>query len=282
MDARLRSLVKGLAPPLLVDMVRGGHRFVWEGVYAHLRDVPSHHASYDHGERIREMAAEVTGLLDQVKAGRKPWMRHEIFSTVAAIARSTVGRLRVVDFGGGPGIGFVKLLATLPTATELNYHIVDLPGICEEGRRIFAGDDRIQFHTALADIPVSPDITYVNSVLQYLEDYLAQLQALASLAAPWLLLARTATGAIPTFATSQRNLAGQVLPYWFVNRDELVHLLGGHKYRLILESVCEHEYNQSNFPVSHRVGRMRNLLFACDGLIPARANPETFSSNVSR
>ena len=225
------------------------------------------------------MAVEVTKLLTEVKGGRKPWLRHETFSAVAAMAGSIAGHLRVVDFGGGPGIGFVHLLATLPPETKLEYHIVELPGMCEEGRRIFVDDARINFHTALADTPASTDIVYVNGALQYIEDYLGQLRALASLGAPWLLLARTPTGDIPTFATRQLNLPGQILPYWFINRAEFVDLLDGHGYRLIWESVCDHEYDQSNFPVTHRIGRMRNLLFLREDYIRDRVACGDIRSN---
>ena len=219
------------------------------------------------------MAAEGTRLLAEVRAGRKPWLRHKTFSAVAGMAGSLASQLRVVDFGGGPGMGFVHLLATLPPEAKLEYHIVELPGMCDEGRRIFADDAHIKFHTALADAPASPDVVYVNCVLQYFENYQGQLRALALLGAPWLLLARAATGDIPTFATRQLNLTGQILPYWFVNRAEFVELLGGQGYRLVWESACEHEDDQSNFPETHRIGRMRNLLFAHSSLTFVPATP---------
>jgi hypothetical protein len=85
---------------------------------------------------------------------------------------------------------------------------------------------------------------------------------LAALRAPWLVLARTAAGDIPTFATRQLNLPGQVIPYWFVNRNEIIDLLRGEGYQLALEGLADREYDQSNFPPAYRIGRMRNLLFA--------------------
>lgn len=268
MSPAIRHVLKRLAPPVLVDLVRGAKSFTpactWEGIYPHLREVPVQHATYDHGERIREMASQAGELLAQVRAGRKPALWHDTLATVAATVGAGRRSVRVVDFGGATGTGFIQLLATLPQATPVEYHIVDLPGMCAAGREVFAGESRIQFHAALAEVQGQPDIVYVNSVLQYIDDYAGQLRALAALRAPWLLLARTATGNFPTFATRQLNLPGQVLPYWFINREEIGTILQGAGYRLAFEGMADRDYDQSNFPETHRVGRMRHLLFARD------------------
>ena len=263
---RLRQLLKLFVPPVLVDLARGRLNlppsYTWEGVYPHRRAVPVEHPSYDHEARIGEMAALSRELLAQVRAGQRPGGWHDTLSLVAATVSADTGKLRVVDFGGAMGTGFIQLLATLPKTTALEYHIVDLPGMCAAGLEVFAGESRIHFHTALAEVPVEPDIVYVNSVLQYIDDYAGQLRALAALRAPRLLLARTATGDFPTFATRQLNLPGQVLAYWFLKRSEVLGLLVDAGYRLVFENLCDRDYDQTNFPATHRIGRMRNLLFA--------------------
>lgn len=262
---RLRQLLKLFVPPVLVDLVRGRLNlppgYTWEGIYPHRRDVPVRHASYDHEARISEMAAQGRDLLGQVRAGQRPGLWHDTLALVAATVSAGSGRLRVVDFGGAMGTGFIQLIATLPPTTALEYHVVDLPGMCAAGREVFASEPRIRFHTTLAEVPAEPDIVYVNSVLQYIDDYASQLRALAALRAPRLLLARTAIGDFPTFATRQLNLPGQVLAYWFLNQDEVLGVLAGAGYRLAFESLGDREYDQTNFPVTHRIGRMRNLLF---------------------
>lgn len=260
-----RQLLKRLLPPVLLDLLRKRRCpqpiYTWDGIYPHLRDVPVHHASYDHEERIHEMATQAGEWLAQMRAGLRPAIWHNTLATVAAATGVGLGTIRVVDFGGAAGSGFIQLLATLPPSITLGYHIVDLTGMCAAGRELFVGEPRIRFHTTLTEVPAQPDIVYVNSVLQYLEDYAGQLRALTALGARWLLLARTATGNIPTFASRQLNLPGQVLPYWFVNRDELVSLVRSLGYRLAFEDLADREYDQSNFPVTHRIGRMRHLLF---------------------
>ena len=117
------------------------------------------------------------------------------------------------------------------------------------------------FDTSLDGARAAPDIVYANSVLPYIEDYAALLKKLAGLGARYLLVARLAGGSYPTYATRQLNLKGQVLPYWFHNTEEIKGILRSSGYALAYEGLTGPEYDQRNFPASHRVGRMRNLLF---------------------
>jgi len=56
-------------------------------------------------------------------------------------------------------------------------------------------------------------------------------------------------------------LSGQVLPYWFLNMDELIHLIEVGGYSLVYKNQHGPEYDQSNYPEDHRIGRMKTLLF---------------------
>ena len=260
-----RSLLKSLVPPLFPAAFRRVFRthqgWTWDGIYSHLCNVPIRNGTYDYGQRIREMKEQAKKALAEVHAGRKSWLWHDLLTTVAATASAATGTVKVVDFGGGTGTGFIQLLATLPKETTIEYHVIDLEGMCAAGRELFLSQPRIRFHTTLSAVTTTPDVVYVNSVIQYIEDYAAQLRQLAALKARWLLCARMATGNFPTFATRQLNLPGQVLAYWFLNRDEVLTILRNSGYRLALEELMGREYDQSNFPETHRIGRMRNLLF---------------------
>ncbi|MBI1867923.1 MAG: methyltransferase, TIGR04325 family [Methylocystis sp.] len=266
MGSSFRTVVKRLAPPVLLDLARGRlatrHPYTWEGVYRHLRDVPVENAGYGDADHMQDVATQSKALLGELNAGRRPRLWHELLAVVAATASAHSQELTVVDFGGGLGTGYIHLHSVLQQATTIDYHVIDLPEMCEKGREVFAGTMGISFHSVLADVRARPDIVYANSVLQYIEDYAGQIRALAALRAPLLLLARTAAGDVPTFASRQLTLVKKVMPYWFLNRDELVDILSVAGYRLAYESVTDREYDQSNFPPTHRIGRMRDLLFA--------------------
>jgi putative methyltransferase (TIGR04325 family) len=233
---------------------------VWDGIYASRRDVPAVRDEYD-AELIDEMVSTTTAAWREVGAGRKPVLWHEALSLLAG-AMSDRGALRVIDFGGGVGSGFVQLLSSLPGDVALDYVIVESAAMCQAGRSIFGADTRIGFETRLPAVSEALDIVYLNAVLPYIDDYRAVLQQIAGLAPRHVLFARLAAGDVPTFASRQLNLPGRVFPYWFLNLGEVIQIMTGAGYRLASDGHGEHHYDVSNFPETHRVGRLRTVLFA--------------------
>jgi putative methyltransferase (TIGR04325 family) len=251
MTGAIRALAKRLKPAA----------YVWDGIYAHRRDVPVHRADYT-GELIDEMVTTTSRALEQWRAGQKPVLWHECLAVVAGAASAGQHRLSVVDFGGGAGSAFVQLISSLPSSIDLECVVVDSEEIAARGRSLFGNDRRIRFVTALADAPSRPDIIYLNAVLPYIDDYSRLLGQLAALQPRFILLARLAAGSNPTFASRQRNLPGRVFAYWLHNLDELIEILKRSGYALASNSFSEHQYDMSNFPETHRVERFRNVLFA--------------------
>lgn len=256
-----RRWVKRLVPPILLEFRAGTDIAtpIWKGVYASFTDVPVKRADYD-AELVDEMIATTGGALQQWRAGRKPFLWHEPFALLAGTLAAKRHAIRVIDFGGGVGSGFAQLISSLPASVEIDYLVVDNAAMCAAGRRVFNGDPRIRFAVDLpAATPV--DLIYVNSVLQYIDDYRATLSRLASIGAGAIFLARLAAGSQPRFASEQWNVPGRVFPYWFLNMNETVSVLEAAGYQLACDSFVDRAYDQSNLPESHRVERFRNVLF---------------------
>jgi len=259
-----RRLAKLLLPPIflkLVMPVRNERRLVWEGIYPDRRSIATLNDRYDDDIQVKKHSAWTENALDALRRGERPVLWHDTLAIVAAIVGASEGKVRVLDFGGGVGSGYVHLLASLCNNAAIDYHVVELSAMCAEGRRLFSNDKRITFHDSLSKFNGQPDIVYVNSVLQYIDDYGELLRRLAALNARFVLLARSAVGNFPTFATKQLNLQSKILAYWFLNRDEIVGQLKAWGYTSIYEGLDEQEFDQSNFPETHRIGRMRDLLF---------------------
>jgi putative methyltransferase (TIGR04325 family) len=259
------SALKTFVPPVLVALARrrlfGEPKFVWEGVYDHYRDVPVQPASYDDEIEVKKHYNWTRAALEQIHEGKAPYLWHRVLAVVAAMVSSTTGSVRVLDFGGAVGTGYVQLLATLPKHITIDYRVVDLEKMCAVGRQLFCADARISFDTALAAEDTSLDIVYLNGALCYIEDYRDLLTKLASLQAKFMLFVRLATGDIPTYATKQVNLANKTLAYWFINRSEFLGILTSSGYSLVYEDLDDQEFNQDEFPEVYRIGRMRVMLF---------------------
>jgi putative methyltransferase (TIGR04325 family) len=186
---------------------------------------------------------------------------HEPFALVAAALSRRLPTLRVLDFGGATGSGYVQLLSSLPRAARIEYLVVDSAEMGEAGRAVFAGDDRIRFSETLPP-PGSIDLVYANSVFPYVDDYAATMRALAAVGAAEIFFARLAAGANPTFASRQLNVPGRVFAYWFLNLDEVGAILADMNYHIACDSFCDGRYDQRSLPETHRVERFRNVLFA--------------------
>ena len=257
----MKALLKRLLPPILLDVARGARepQYVWDGVYAHLKDVPTHRADYG-GELTDEMVSTTTAALAEWKRGVKPYLWHEPFALVAGAIASQTGAIRVLDFGGGTGSGYVQLMSSLPKTTRIDYLVVDSAEMGAAGRAIFAGDPQIRFADALPEAG-SIDLIYVNGVFPYIDDYRDTFEQLAGLGAAQIFLARLAAGSNPTFASRQLNLPGRVFAYWFLNLDEIHGLLAQAGYALACDSFVDRAYDQGNLPATHRAERFRNVLY---------------------
>lgn len=242
---------------------RTGPASDWEGVYARFADIPGATAGFDDDAWLEATRRSTEQALAECERNAKAAVSgdHQLLPLVAAAVRSA-RVLRVLDFGGGLGISFVYLAASLGKAAPIEYHIIERPRLCEEGARLHAGDARVHFHAAVPQDLPGPDIVYSNSALQYVEDYAGVLTALCALVPRFVLLARCAAGDTPTFASVQVTLPGKRIPYWFLNADELVALLGRLGYALAFAGRAATPLKQDSLPAAYRQGWTRNLLFA--------------------
>jgi len=174
------------------------------------------------------------------------------------------GKLTVLDFGGGLGVGYVHVLSSLGKHSAFSYHIVELEWACRAGSSLFPDDARIHFHASLPEAINGLDIVLLKSALNCIQDYAGLLKKLCGYRARYVLVSELFAGGFPTFASAQRGFDGTVFPCWFFNVDEIVGLMRQHGYALSCSGATEQVYNQDNFPADHRLerGRACQLLFS--------------------
>jgi putative methyltransferase (TIGR04325 family) len=175
---------------------------------------------------------------------------------VASLRRDAVS---VLDFGGGMGIGWAAVRATVPDIA-LRYWIVETEGTLDVGRTLFRPEDGVTFSSELPD-SWRGDIVYSRSALMYVEDHSSVLRRLFAYGAPYVLLVETMAGAFPTYASAQLNLPGSVLAHWFFDLDELVSAARSAGYRLALRLPSSRAMRGQRVPPSHRLERASSLLF---------------------
>jgi putative methyltransferase (TIGR04325 family) len=250
----------------LVRDYRNGVRpgYIWQGVYQHYEDVPANGGGFDGEVWLEARRRNLDWRIASSKKGKQVesfLSEDTLLPYLVSIISAESASIRILDFGGGLGETYLDLRKALSAGHSIEYHVIETPRMCEQGNSLFADDSQIRFHSALpAELP-SVDVIYVSSALQYVEDYGAFLRRLCAYRARFILFVKLSAGAIPTYATAQKNLRGSTVPYWFINIEELTELLRGEGYARIFGNVLAREYNQDNFPEKYRMKQACNLLF---------------------
>lgn len=261
----IKRLIKRIAPPILVDIYGGRYLgYIWKGVYQHYQDVPVAGEGHDGDVWVSASRAYGERLLAASKEGPIPVggaNNRALLPLLASVIYKNLGRVRILDFGGGMGVTYLHVISSLVECDSIEYHIVETKRTCEAGARLFENDGRVHFHTMLPDVS-EVDVVFTAGVLQYIEDYKGIINKLADYNPMYFFYNALQAGDIPTYATAQRNIKGSVIPCWFFKIDEILDVMATRKYALIFRSVSEQVHDQSNFPEEYRQERRCHLLFA--------------------
>jgi len=238
---------------------RGQPRAHWQGVYARASDVPVEGPGFD-GEVWLDMTRSLTRHALVQSRSAKPWTAArsdtQLLATVVALcARQPV---RILDFGGGMGVGYVMLRSALAPAILVDYQVVEGARVCVEGAWLV---DNVRFETSLPEADRELDIVYAASSLQYIDDHAALLATFAGYRPRHIVLADVPAGDVPTFWTAQLTVPGSAIAYKFMNLAELVQTMAKLDYKLLVRGVAERPIDVASLPATHRVERTCNLLF---------------------
>jgi putative methyltransferase (TIGR04325 family) len=186
---------------------------------------------------------------------------HALLAMLVASLASLDRPVRVLDFGGGMGIGAANVRRCISEEIRVDYLIVDNEASCERGRRLLRDFASVKFMPELPRDIGEVEVVVLSSVLQFVEKYEELLAQLAGFAPSFWLFTFVPAGDIPTFASAQLNVPGSVLPVWFFNLRELIEKVEALGYRLIFKSALDRVFDMSNFPLTHQLSRQCNLLF---------------------
>ena len=269
----LRRSIRNVVPPRWLDRYwswRFGarHEHIWEGIYENFRDVPVTGDGYHSEALALETKAHTQSLLAIAqKSEAIPFNvtgEHALLPLVTSITKPEADSITIIDFGGGMGVDYIHVLSGVTDSIQVDYHIVENSIVCFHGRDLFSQNTHLHFHDALPADLDRVDIVYINSALQYVEDYSGLLVRLCAYEPEFVLLVKLSAGEMPTYATAQINLTGSRVPYWFLNVQQIIHLLEANGYHLVYKSVLPRKYDQENFPPQYRMGQACNLLFHQD------------------
>jgi len=243
---------------------------IWQGIYNSFQDAPTQGPGFLGRTWVTNSLAKLRAFQEgsdkDTSMRSLPAHSNTMLPFIAAMLARGTGMLHILDYGGGIGETYVKTRAALPAEVQVDYHIVELPQVCEAGRCFFHGKSDIKFHETLPS--KGPfDIAHFGSSLHYLDDWLSPLAQVRELGINKLLFFDLPAGDIPNFVTLQRYY-DSLIPVRFFNQTELVASIEALGYSLIYRARCrsvilgeEQPLQLDDFPVTHRLRHTSIMLF---------------------
>lgn len=231
--------------------------YYWNGIYKNFKEVPR----TDNTDYVSCQVFELGEALNRIANNNySPSVEQQLFAQlVRSLEPVNHDHVKILDFGGGLGLDYIATcyLNSIP----MDYTIIEKKLTCRVGNELFISDDSIKFIDTFPENKEVYDIVYLNSSLQYVEDYREVLEKLAFYESNFFIFLRLSAGDIPTYATSQVNMPDLSIPYWFTNFNEIRTIMSSYGYTLVHKSQPDRIYNQDNFPKSYRMGRAINTFF---------------------
>jgi putative methyltransferase (TIGR04325 family) len=255
---------KILRSPIVKGVARWANKqpFIWEGVYERFDQVPVIGQGFASDAWLSDMERYTRSAVAAIGNEKVPENVPQYHALLASLVASSSARpVRLLDFGGGMGIGFANVRRCTSDGLTLDYLVVDNDESCARGRRLLKDFPAVRFARELPEEPIAVDIVVLSGVLQFVEDYEELLTNLARFRPALWLFTFLPAGDIPTFVSAQRNVPGSILPVWFFNIGELVKTIEPLGYKLVLKSALDRVFDMTNFPPTHQLDRQCNLLF---------------------
>ena len=244
---------------------------VWDGVFDSFAAAPAEGPGFDGAQWAERSAAAARDAMSALATGRpldfSLRQRNAVLAPVVTVLLSRQARARVLDFGGGPGLGYVALRAAVPDIEAgVDYVVVERPSICAAAAA-FGDRSGASFRP---DIPEDEafDIVHAASVMQYIDDWDEAIRRMAACRPAFLSFADIFAGGFQPYVTLQ-NYYGSRIPHWMLNLDGFIAAVSRHGYRLVLRMPCharilgvEGPLPMGNFPPALRMAHTQHLLFA--------------------
>lgn len=247
---------------------------IWEGVYEEWEDAPEVGDAFNGDQWLGDQAANVAREIellgnDSTGISSAAISRDYILPVVTALAGAQLNSsgIKILDFGGGLASSYPLLMASLPSAKSVEFHVVESKGVCDKAEELLAGHANLHFHSSLPTSPDRFEIIHVGRAFQYIDDWRGLLAAFAVLCPKYLVLTGVLAGDIEPFVSNQ-NYYGCKIRVRFLNRSELIAVAEKLGFRLVYKTLHfskrlgkEGPLPMDNFPVERRLEHPCQLLF---------------------
>jgi putative methyltransferase (TIGR04325 family) len=250
-------------------MSSADHFNKWSGVYREFAEVPSAVDAFVGNIWLQKNIERGRDALRKAEGNPSPLTetRDDVLPVVAAAMLGNGRRLRILDFGGGIGLSYLKCRNSLPDGAISEFVIVEKDAMCVAGRELLEQEQTIRF---TSDLPADGeifDIVHCGSSFHYVDHWHELLERFAAYCPKYILFSDLPAADNGTFVTAQ-NFHGLPIPVRFWNFEEFVRSLIEIGYDLVFKSRFRGDYlapgellPTENFDRSHRLEHFSQFVF---------------------
>ena len=213
---------------------------IWEGVYENWDLAPGDDDAFKNDFWIDKISQHALKTLEsyhsQDEQPLSTSVRENVLPLISAmISLNKMEPLRILDFGGGMGTGYLLLKKSLCAQNLIEYHIVEGEAICQRGKEIFSSHPNLHFHQTIPKLTDPVHIIHLGSSLQYIENWCELIASFISLKPRYLILTDVLAGDIKNFVTIQK-FHGKKIRTHFKNLKEFLSAVEQLGFHLIFKS----------------------------------------------
>lgn len=249
----------------------------YTGIYKDYKTALNHSSLnfFEKKNYIQNQKQKIESILKDIKKNKKisPYYYQHTKNMVNWVNAMKQKKLRILDFGGGWGIGYVNLIEKLKDKKlkDIEYHIYDLKKICEIGNILFNGSpligNQIKYHHNLKSLKYNKfDLIFLGSSLQYLQDIKKNLKFITNIDCKNIMLIDVYAGEITSFCALQ-NYYKEKIPHWFLNYNYLNNFFKK-KFNLAYQGISDTNrmgrigrMDMSNYENKNRIEYSLNLIY---------------------
>lgn len=195
----LRSLVKAVTPPILLDIVRGKQAHGCSGCYASYdeacKTITGYGSidGYEESDLINVIYLKTIRFRDAISSSYGPVLIDMgNIRTILALSLAIKGdEFRVIDFGGACGAHYFSAKALYGEKVKFKWHVVETENMVNQGKSLQT--DELNFYTDVDSARQDMghvDMIFSSGALQYVRNPYQSLQKLLECDAKYIFLTR--------------------------------------------------------------------------------------------
>ncbi|MFK7825082.1 MAG: methyltransferase, TIGR04325 family [Oligoflexales bacterium] len=150
-------------------------------------------------------------------------------------------QVSVLDFGGGTGLMYHVLERITKSSEKMEWIVFDdNEPLMKLGKEYSANNKNIKFIKSINEIN-KVDIVYINTSVQYFDDYKVVFDSILKLSPKHVVLSRLLCAKNESIITRQK-IYGKISPCKFVNKKELVFYFKDHGFKNSYESKSHEDF----------------------------------------